>query len=345
MPRYLLDEREHRRGLVLGLTLAEVLILLLFLLLLALGARLVKLQKDALEAQSSLQSLQASLATLQPLLEAFRRTGQVPNVDDLLAKLARVHELELTITSLTREVSELRSQLSAFQVLGPDAQVKVKSIALLLERAAKINPSDPPARLKQGLDVLDRLGPNFDPERLSELAINEELSQKNTALGAEVEKLRRQVENMIRSGKGTTYPSCWADAEGLTEYVFDVTIRDNGLIVVDATQAKANDPAWKLVEPFARDTEITAKTFQTATKRMFDWSKDQNCRFFAIIRDGTGPTSKEPYKRMRTLVENHFYPKLVNTPRVSAAKKDTTTGSIPPPAKKAIDQPSWKPFQ
>ena len=43
MARYLVDEREHRRGLVLGLTLAEVLILLLFLLLLTLGARLVKL--------------------------------------------------------------------------------------------------------------------------------------------------------------------------------------------------------------------------------------------------------------------------------------------------------------
>lgn len=35
------DEREHRRGLVLGLTMAEVLLLLLFLLLLALAGRLI----------------------------------------------------------------------------------------------------------------------------------------------------------------------------------------------------------------------------------------------------------------------------------------------------------------
>jgi endonuclease YncB( thermonuclease family)/flagellar motor protein MotB len=47
MPRGAVDEREHRRGLVLGLTLAEVLLLLLFLLLLAFAARLDDLERTA----------------------------------------------------------------------------------------------------------------------------------------------------------------------------------------------------------------------------------------------------------------------------------------------------------
>ena len=46
-PRSAIDEREHRRGLVLGLTLAEVLLLLLFLLLLALAARFHQLEDTA----------------------------------------------------------------------------------------------------------------------------------------------------------------------------------------------------------------------------------------------------------------------------------------------------------
>jgi Tfp pilus assembly protein PilV len=44
------DEREQRRGLVLGLTLAEVLLLLLFLLLLALAAKLQQLRYKVEEA-------------------------------------------------------------------------------------------------------------------------------------------------------------------------------------------------------------------------------------------------------------------------------------------------------
>ena len=45
MSQRVLDEREHRRGLVLGLTLAEILILLLFMLLLALGVRLKEIEE------------------------------------------------------------------------------------------------------------------------------------------------------------------------------------------------------------------------------------------------------------------------------------------------------------
>ena len=52
MPQRLVNEREHRRGLVLGLTLAEMLLLLVFVLLLALGARLSQCERDKLAAQS-----------------------------------------------------------------------------------------------------------------------------------------------------------------------------------------------------------------------------------------------------------------------------------------------------
>ena len=48
----MIDEREHRRGLVLGLTLAEVLLLLLFVLLLALGSRFASLEKANAKLQT-----------------------------------------------------------------------------------------------------------------------------------------------------------------------------------------------------------------------------------------------------------------------------------------------------
>jgi hypothetical protein len=63
-----------------------------------------------------------------------------------------------------------------------------------------------------------------------------------------------------------------------------------------------------LLQPFQRGVVIDERLFKTATNKVFDWSKGEGCRFYAIIRDGTGPTSKQRYKELRKLVEDHFYP-------------------------------------
>jgi hypothetical protein len=41
-------------------------------------------------------------------------------------------------------------------------------------------------------------------------------------------------------GNGLTYPSCWTTATGQTEYIFDVTLADAGVLVRNATPARAN---------------------------------------------------------------------------------------------------------
>jgi hypothetical protein len=347
MPRYLVDEREHRRGLVLGLTLAEVLILLLFLVLLALGSRIVRLQTEASNAQISLAELHTSLPELKVLIDTIQSNGKmdIKDIGDLAKKLSRSAELETKVAQLTRELTELRADVPAIKALGPEATAKVREVAAILERAAKMNPSDPPAALKKALDAFDALASKTEVADLSALSSAHHLLQeKNNSLTVEAERLRRQVENMIRNGKGTTFPSCWADSNGQTEYVFDVTIRDTALVVIDASKARESDEAWKLVDPFDRDVEITGKAFQSATRKMFEWSKEQNCRFFAIIRDGTGPSSKEPYKRMRGLVENHFYPKLMNTLRAPSVQKPPVTETSSIPRAKKESKPSWIPF-
>ena len=65
MSQRIADELEHRRGLVLGLTLAEVLLLLLFVLLLALSGRIVKQQRDAAAERQSAEGLLAQFGRLE----------------------------------------------------------------------------------------------------------------------------------------------------------------------------------------------------------------------------------------------------------------------------------------
>lgn len=131
----------------------------------------------------------------------------------------------------------------------------------------------------------------------------------------------QQLNNLMRSGNGLTYPSCWTTIDGQTEYIFDITIRDEGLIVKDATPSRSSDPQSALLQPFDRDKLVNERTFQKATAKIFDWSRGEKCRFYSIIRDGTAPTSKQRYKELRTIVEGHFYPLHLSTDTVARAHK------------------------
>jgi hypothetical protein len=142
-----------------------------------------------------------------------------------------------------------------------------------------------------------------------------ELEQKVASLEADREQIRRERDNLMRGpGNGLTYPSCWTTAIGQTEYIFDVTLSDAGVRVRNATAARANDKAWGIVGPFARDTTINENVFIGATKKLFEWSKGQNCRFYTIVRDATG-SSKARYKHLQQMVQGNFYPLYLSPQR------------------------------
>jgi hypothetical protein len=316
MPRRALEEREQRRGLVLGLTLAEVLLLILFLLMLALGSRMEHWRKEAEDRKQKYNELVATQDSLKTIQAALMKDGAVDikSVQELVTRLRRVEELERSLAELKQEYSSLSSQVVALKSLGADVGKTLQMVSTALERAKQIDPNDPPALLKRALDVLDRLGPSTLPEQvkpLSQMVADSQIKQQLATVESDREKLRQQLDGLMRSGNGLTYPPCWPTAKGAkgnTEYMFDVTAKDGGLVVRDAfPQTKANDPAWKYVDAFPRNVVINEKIFNDATARLLAYSNQQNCRFYNILRDGTAPESKDRYKQLRALVEGHFY--------------------------------------
>src|SRR5262245_50274311 len=96
------NEAEHRRGLVLGLTLAEALVLLLFLILLVLGDRLLRVESD---------------------LSRFKgATGDAPAI---AGESAKMKGLEKSISELKKENSRIRSELA-------EKTAKLKSFETLI---------------------------------------------------------------------------------------------------------------------------------------------------------------------------------------------------------------------
>jgi hypothetical protein len=300
------DEREQRRGLILGLTLAEILLLLLFLLLLVLSSQ-IRTWRDRYE------QLGQTLEELKPLQEALMVGGAVDinNVQELVSRFQNLQNAERQLSKLKAENADLTKQSELFKSLGLASDDKLRNVASAVKRASEIDPSDPPALLKRALDVIDRLGASTRPDQvkpLSEMTAGPELERKLSDLEADREKIRRERDNLMRGpGNGLTYPSCWTNAAGQTEYIFDVTFADTGLQVRHASPARAGDKTWDLVGPFARETMIDEKIFIGATKKLFEWSKSQNCRFYAIVRDATG-NDKARYKHLQEMVQSNFYP-------------------------------------
>lgn len=356
------DDREHRRGLVLGLTLAEMLLLLLFLLMLALSWRMSILQRETeLEREKArnsavqLSRLEATLGSLAPLLAELQKKGSLDltTVQDLAARMARADGLADENAKLKQANAELTSILGNMKLLGSDIK-KLKAIDDALAAAAKISPNDPPELLTRAVEILKRLGADTQPDQvraLSELLTQAEKlralekaiasatvinpndpveaieravdllnrvgpdtkpdqipsKEQLAGLQGQLDRVRRERDNLMKgAGKGLTLPSCWITADGQTEYIYDITIQDDGVVVRDATPARANDPDMRLAGSFQRNSVIHENLFRKQTTELFRHSQKLNCRYYAVVRDQTGEF-KARYKALVKLVEGHFY--------------------------------------
>src|SRR5262245_48588081 len=113
MSSRLADEREQRRGLILGLTLAEVLLLLLFLLLLALASQLRSLRSQAEEAQRGLEEL-------RPLQQAMMSAGaiDITSVQKLADRVRQVDRLENEVSALKQQAETFSHQSELLKSTG-----------------------------------------------------------------------------------------------------------------------------------------------------------------------------------------------------------------------------------
>jgi endonuclease YncB( thermonuclease family)/flagellar motor protein MotB len=156
MRRGIASDIEHRRGLVLGLTLAEVLLLLLFLLLLALGSQVVELG----EKEKTTRAERDALAATIPKGEL--ETGSI-SVTTLAVQLTEAREkasaLETKLASLEMQRKEQDAKLQEVSALSKHST----RLAEILSAASKFDPNDPPAALERGLEWIESKGLTAPP--------------------------------------------------------------------------------------------------------------------------------------------------------------------------------------
>lgn len=331
------DPREYRRGMVLGLTLAETMLLLLFLLMLAAAALLWRANEEnraseALFREAEIRRADAERreslieAELRPLIEAFRRQGidvgsiaevsrQMAEARAIVTERDQLREARARAETRAGEERAARERAEAALARQPPAPV----LRDLLGRAARLDPSRPgeetiagavellerqpemgrPGAVAAVLARLDRAG---EAERLAAEAARRasEAERVSTALQAEIDRLRGQIA--ARGGGGEIYPSCWVSGRQ-AEYAFEVVLRNGGQVEVQdlALPARQGQEPWGRLAPFPRGEPIPIETFLGAVRGMVEWSTQQRpeCRFSVRVRNGLRPGSPmEEYTRV-----------------------------------------------
>ena len=288
------DPVGYRRGLVLGLTLAETLLLVLFILLLvyaALGQERDKKLKDQ-EAQIAGLSLRID-SGVDRLARELTQSGMASNPDELSRglnrltdEMARNAQLQKDLATYARLVptpSEAKQIADAFEV-QQSAETPAQILDRHLSRTTTAPPTsntEAPKTLAEALAALDRMAGQLD----------------------------FYERHQLIAGNGLSYPPCW-QRSGKIVYIYDAVMLDDGLRLTVTDDRAGLDTAGLRAngaEPPLGQT-ISRQTFLAQTKGLHAWSVTQGCRFYARIIDGTSAGNKLGYIQARRAVEDRFYP-------------------------------------
>lgn len=271
----------YRRGVLLGLTMAELIVLIVFLLLLAFAVMLDKEKK----ANATQHIFSHNREEIERIIKVF--SSQPP---DLKEDVVRVVEKLPSVISLIKE-KDLRNKDEAVEDTIVRALEKIE-----IEKN------------------LDKAGEDMPAEE--KLLIAEE---KIKELEADAKNLTDQKKNLITQieskGRGVDMPPCWPDSKGrATEYLFNVDLTNAGITLFDAAPThrvaeKARLPLGLI--KYGQSRSISQ--FYAETKAVSDWSRQKGCRFYVFVRDKTGASEKALFKQLLIAVEGPFYKKLSNS--------------------------------
>jgi hypothetical protein len=305
------QDKQYRRGMLLGLTMAEVMTLIIFVLLLTLAATLLQDQLKIADEKKQNALLQQTLEVLIP--KGISVDGK--QIEDALKEYVRTKEENsrlrkdlIEARAENSQIESLREIKKTLQSLGLKADAKsedIKDLKSLLEIGAAIKsaiaslPKD--SAIKTVNDLLKLI------EKLDQLANAEKLAKENAGLKGQVTFL----QNKLGNGKGAVLPPCWADISGHIQYIFDISLQDDGRFVVhnNAVAERADDQAKLPVRDISYDAPMLPTDFRNNFRPIFDYSQKQDpqCRFFVRIFDRTQVSNKTTYKASLKTVEGYFY--------------------------------------
>jgi len=306
------DDRQFRRGVVLGLTMAEALLLLIFLLMLILGVRLKTQSTEIAALEQARDAAQSSLVAIQPYMDKLSKNQKF----DISKDYERVQQQLADANARLKDAALSVDLVQQASALAPAGATPEEATRALLNEAA-IG--------RQALEAAHRLAPNLPPEESVEALLNaaligqslkdggtpEELLASAGACRADLQSCKNQTTYLntrlnAKTG-GFDLPPCWVDNKGKIQYIFDASLTDAGIYIEDKNVSGREGDQEKLPLGLAVYGEpLGPGEFSSAFSPLLKWSNDHGCRFYVRLYDDMRDGDRAEYKELRGAVEGYF---------------------------------------
>lgn len=304
-------DRPYRRGLVLGLSLAELFLILLFLLLLTFIGIATSYEEKTVSLANTIKSLEDENSILTDGLERIQETNQVPITEAELRDLAMAVGENKQLRDKNDELTDqLAEQSAKLEELEPIQEDKKK----LVEKSAKLQ-----EELAETRDELNQLRAQVEATEgnLSDAQAKAQEADRRAQANA------RLLDSIKR--KPGDIPPCWfvevKSRDGMRPKhlkIYNVKINDRSFVVrrhpypypKEANFGKKNRLP-EIGEEFF-NTELSSDEFTrvfSAIRAAGDERliQDYACKFMVDVYDATSSENKAGYKKQLRTVEDLFY--------------------------------------
>jgi hypothetical protein len=274
--RYIAEQNAaYRRGVVLGLTMAEVGILIIFVLLLLIGFNEWTKIVEREAAKDSVSVAKGRMAALEDSERQF-------------AAVAAAVELPPTATE-----EEIRAMVRAVvaSAATPAGQSSLQEVRTALDLIRRIR---------------DELIAKNYPKNLID-----QIERQGFTIANQQGQLAHYEKQLLNAGLGKGERPCWVKPDGTIEFLFDVVLASNGIRMRENVFPNRDKERSALPMAATDPNEVlTEGEFLRRTAPLYNSSLSANCRFFVTVYDATGPAQKDLYKSLMRTVEGHFYKRL-----------------------------------
>lgn len=333
----------YRRGVLLGMTMAEIMILLLFCILMAFVLRLEAFTEqeekseslevlqdfivdqggDISETWEAVQAAASIIAVvgsdgLQEVAEKIEEGSDKPPaavVDSLVQGAELYQEL---VEQIAEELGDDPTEAEVSEAIenALEHQKIAQAINKLEEAAAEAG--IPPEEIEDFLDK--QLAKAEIAEEYSEQDLVDALADKEQEIKqaeARADRLDRALvsakEQLSGKGLGLVYPSCFVGKNKSIQYIYDVYFDESRVrlepIPVDGYEEEIAELPFDGV---STSVEVPIDQYVEETEPLFLWSEQNNCRFFVKIYDQTAAQNKDRYKFMKRRIEYSFYTREID---------------------------------
>ena len=291
---------EYRRGTVLGLTIAEIFILLIFLILLA----LLGLASNWEEKEKEYRADRQVLSVWRDIIEEFQAPEKIRTLHRKATRLeqelknSEMLGAEKTLTTLSEENAELREM--------------IEEIHEERERLHNEN-----TKLREEIEIIREEREELHKENTRLSNRNAVLRQEAAAETQEAERIKADLDTLRRKGQN---PPCWyetvSDGSKTREkahYIFNIGVYDDYMVVRRhpippglADDDNGRPYAEEAVDPLRLEdipynTRLSYEDMTRNMKRIRDLGKmrkvrSYSCIFWVKVWDKTSPDAKARWK-------------------------------------------------